>query len=357
MADPLVGVLGATGAVGGVVLEVLAERNFPLRDLVPLASSRSAGSTIKFRGQDFTVREATPGAFAGIDVLFSAVGSSTSRELAPHAVQAGAVVIDKTSAWRYDDDVPLVIPEVNPGDIDWHKGIISCPNCSTIQMVMALTPIEREYGIERVVVATYQSVSGAGAAAMQELTDQTAAVAAGNPPAVEILPHQIVQNVVPEVESFRPEDGYTSEEWKMAVETRKIMHLPDLRISATCVRVPVYRAHSEAVTVECTRPVDPDGVRAALAAFPGIRVVDDIADPAYPTALDASNNDDVWVGRIRRDTSSDNGIVMWVVSDNLRKGAATNSVQIAEFLSLSPSPISLRAGVRQENGAGNRPSR
>ncbi|MDP6508426.1 MAG: aspartate-semialdehyde dehydrogenase [Chloroflexota bacterium] len=333
MADPLVGVLGATGAVGGVVLEVLVERNFPLRDLIPLASSRSAGTTINFRGQDLTVREATPEAFVGIDVVFSAVDSDISRELAPHAVAAGAVVIDKTSAWRYDDDVPLVIPEVNPGDIEWHNGIISCPNCSTIQMVMALTPVEREFGIQRVIAATYQSVSGAGAAAMQELTHQTAAVAAGSPPAVEILPRQIVQNVVPEVESFRPEDGYTSEEWKMAVETRKIMHLPDLRVSATCVRVPVYRAHSEAITVECTRPVDPDGVRAALDSFPGVRVVDDIAQRSYPTALDASDNDDVWVGRIRRDTSSDNGIVMWVVSDNLRKGAATNSVQIAELLS------------------------
>lgn len=333
MANPLVGVLGATGAVGGVVLEILEERDFPLRDLIPLASSRSAGGTVKFRGQDLTVREATPEAFAGIDVVFSAVGSDVSRQLAPHAVEAGAVVIDKTSAWRYDDDVPLVIPEVNPADIEWHNGIIACPNCSTIQMVMALTPIEREFGIQRVIVSTYQSVSGAGAAAMQELSLQTRAVAVGDTPAVEVLPRQIVQNVIPEVESFRPEDGYTSEEWKMAVETRKIMRLPDLRVSATCVRVPVYRAHSEAVTVECSRPVDPDGVRAALAAFPGVRVVDDIAERSYPTALDASDNDDVWVGRVRRDTSSENGIVMWVVSDNLRKGAATNSVQIAELLS------------------------
>ena len=333
MADPVVAVLGATGAVGGVVLDVLAEREFPLRELIPLASSRSAGNTVTFRGRDLTVREATPEAFTGIDLVFSAVGSSASRELAPHAVKAGAVVIDKTSAWRYDDDVPLVIPEVNPGDIEWHNGIISCPNCSTIQMVMALAPIERAYGIQRVIASTYQSVSGAGAAAMQELTHQTAAVAAGDTPAVEVLPRQIVHNVVPEVESFRPEDGYTSEEWKMAAETRKIMHLPDLRVSATCVRVPVYRAHSEAVTIECSRPVDPAGVRAVLSAFPGVSVIDDIENGSYPTALDAGGNDEVWVGRIRRDTSADNGIVMWIVSDNLRKGAATNSVQIAELLS------------------------
>ena len=333
MADPVVAVLGATGAVGGVVLDVLAERDFPLRELIPLASSRSAGKTITFRGDELTVREATPDAFDGIDLVLSAVGATASRELAPHAVKAGAVVIDKTSAWRYDDDVPLVIPEVNPGDIDRHHGIISCPNCSTIQMVMALAPIERAYGIQRVIASTYQSVSGAGAAAMRELTRQTAAVAAGEAPAVEVLPRQIVHNVVPEVESFRPEDGYTSEEWKMAAETRKIMHLPDLRISATCVRVPVYRAHSEAVTIECTRPVDPDGVRKVLSEFPGVTVVDDIAASSYPTALDAGGNDEVWVGRIRRDTSADNGIVMWIVSDNLRKGAATNSVQIAELLS------------------------
>jgi aspartate-semialdehyde dehydrogenase len=333
VADPVVAVLGATGAVGGVVLDVLAERDFPLRELIPLASSRSAGKTITFRGDELTVREATPAVFEGIDLVLSAVGATASRELAPHAVKAGAVVIDKTSAWRYDDDVPLVIPEVNPGDIDWHHGIISCPNCSTIQMVMALAPIERAYGIQRVIASTYQSVSGAGAAAMQELTLQTAAVAAGEAPTVEVLPRQIIHNVVPEVESFRPEDGYTSEEWKMAAETRKIMHLPDLRISATCVRVPVYRAHSEAVTIECIRPVDPDGVRKVLSEFPGVTVVDDIAASSYPTALDAGGNDEVWVGRIRRDTSADNGIVMWIVSDNLRKGAATNSVQIAELLS------------------------
>ena len=333
MPDPLVGVLGATGAVGGVVLDVLTERDFPLRDLVPLASSRSAGKTITFRGRDLTVREATPEAFDGIDLVFSAIGSTASRALIPHAVKAGAVVIDKTSAWRYDADVPLVIPEVNPDDIEWHNGIISCPNCSTIQMVMALAPIERAFGIQRVIASTYQSVSGAGSAAMRELTRQTAAAAAGDAPPVEVLPRQIVHNVVPEVEFFRHEDGYTSEEWKMAAETRKIMHLPDLRVSATCVRVPVYRAHSEAVTVECSRPVTPEGVRDVLSAFPGITVVDDIAERSYPTALDAGGNDEVWVGRIRRDTSADNGIVMWIVSDNLRKGAATNSVQIAELLS------------------------
>ena len=334
MTDPVVAVLGATGAVGNVVLNVLAERNFPCRELIPLASRRSAGKSISFGGRDHIVREGTPESFGGIDLVFSAVDSSVSRELVPHAVNAGAIVIDKTSAWRYEDDVPLVIPEVNPGDIDGHNGIISCPNCSTIQMVMALAPLERVFGLERVIVSTYQSVSGAGAAAMQELTDQTLAVASGRAPRVELLPKQILHNVVPEVESFRLEDGYTSEEWKMATETRKIMHLPDLRVSATCVRVPVYRAHSEAVTVECSRPIDPDSAREAISDFPGITVVDDTSDSGYPTALDADGNDDVWVGRIRRDTSSENGIVMWVVSDNLRKGAATNSVQTAELLTL-----------------------
>lgn len=334
MTDPVVAVLGATGAVGNVVLNVLAERNFPCRELIPLASRRSAGKSISFGGRDHIVREGTPESFGGIDLVFSAVDSSVSRELVPHAVNAGAIVIDKTSAWRYEDDVPLVIPEVNPGDIDGHNGIISCPNCSTIQMVMALAPLERVFGLERVIVSTYQSVSGAGAAAMQELTDQTLAVASGRAPRVELLPKQILYNVVPEVESFRLEDGYTSEEWKMATETRKIMHLPDLRVSATCVRVPVYRAHSEAVTVECSRPIDPDSAREAISDFPGITVVDDTSNSGYPTALDADGNDDVWVGRIRRDTSSDNGIVMWVVSDNLRKGAATNSVQTAELLTL-----------------------
>jgi aspartate-semialdehyde dehydrogenase len=333
LTDPVVAVLGATGAVGNVVLNVLAERNFPCRELIPLASSRSAGKNISFGGREHIVREATPESFAGIDLVFSAVDSSVSRELVPHAVSAGAIVIDKTSAWRYEDDVPLVIPEVNPDDIDGHNGIISCPNCSTIQMVMALAPLEHAFGLERVIVSTYQSVSGAGAAAMQELTDQTLAVASGGALSVELLPKQIVHNVVPEVESFRAEDGYTTEEWKMATETRKIMHRPDLRVSATCVRVPVYRAHSEAVTVECARPIDPDSAREALSNFPGVTVVDDTSNSGYPTALDADGNDEVWVGRIRHDTSSDNGIVMWVVSDNLRKGAATNSVQTAELLS------------------------
>ena len=332
MTDPVVAVLGATGAVGNVVLDVLAERNFPCRELIPLASSGSAGKSISFGGQEHIVQEATPESFAGIDLVFSAVDSSVSRELVPHAVNAGAIVIDKTSAWRYEDDVPLIIPEVNPGDINGHNGIISCPNCSTIQMVMALAPLARVFGLERVIVSTYQSVSGAGAAAMQELTDQTVAVASGGVPIVELLPRQIVHNVVPEVESFRAEDGYTTEEWKMATETRKIMHLPDLRVSATCVRVPVYRAHSEAVTVECSRPIDPDSAREVISDFPGVTVIDDACSSVYPTALDADGNDDVWVGRIRRDTSSDNGVVMWIVSDNLRKGAATNSVQTAELL-------------------------
>ena len=222
------------------------------------------------------------------------------------------------------------MPEVNGDDIAQHNGIIACPNCSTIQMVVALAPLHRAHAIERVIVSTYQSVSGAGAGAMAELSDQAQAIVDGGDPAVSVLPRQIAFNVIPEVESFRTEDGYTTEEWKLANETRKIMHSPGLRISATCVRVPVYRGHSEAVNVEFAEPVQASDVRELLEAAPGVRVVDDVAEGAYPTALDADGNDDVWVGRIRGDVSLDGGVVFWIVSDNLRKGAATNSVQIAE---------------------------
>ncbi len=325
-----IGVVGATGAVGRELLSVLEERDFPVRELTALASARKNGRTVEFREDRIAVEPATPDSFHGLDLVFGAASAAVSRELMPSAVTAGALVIDKTSAWRYEDDVPLVVPEVNGDDIARHNGIIACPNCSTIQMVVALAPLHRAHAIERVIVSTYQSVSGAGTRAMAELSDQAQAIVAGGDPAVHVLPRQIAFNVIPEVESFRTEDGYTTEEWKLANETRKIMHAPGLRISATCVRVPVYRGHSEAVNVEFAEPVQASAVRELLEAAPGVRVVDDVAEGAYPTALDADGNDDVWVGRIRGDASLDGGVVFWIVSDNLRKGAATNSVQIAE---------------------------
>ena len=332
MARRTIAVVGATGAVGRELFEVLEEREFPIGEIRPLASDSRSGRTIKFRNKDIAVEPARPESFRGADLVFFAAGASVSLELTPKAVEAGAVVIDKSSAWRYEDDVPLVVPEVNRDDIALHKGIIASPNCSTIQMVVALAPVHRVHPIHRVVVSTYQSVSGASAAAMLELDAQARAIAEGKQPEVKILPRQIAYNVIPEVETFRPEDGYTSEEWKLANETRKIMHAPDIRISATCVRVPVYRSHSEAVSAEFTEPVSAAEFRRILASAPGVKVVDDITNGAYPTALDASGNDHVWVGRIREDVSTDNGIVFWVVSDNLRKGAATNAVQIAESL-------------------------
>ncbi len=332
MARRTVAVVGATGAVGRELLSVLEQREFSIDQLRLLASSRRNGRTITFRGKDIPVEPATPESFKGVDLVFSAAGTSVSRELAPKAVEAGAVVIDKSSAWRYEDDIPLVVPEVNGGDVASHRGIIACPNCSTIQMVVALAPVHREHAIDRVVVSTYQSVSGAGAGAMLELGAQAEAIVGGQEPKIDILPRQIAFNVIPEVETFRPEDGYTSEEWKLANETRKIMHAPEMRISATCVRVPVYRGHSEAVNMEFSEPVSAAEVREILAGAPGVKVVDDISSGSYPTALDAVGNDDVWVGRIRDDVSTDHGVVFWVVSDNLRKGAATNAVQIAELL-------------------------
>ncbi len=334
MGELSVAVVGATGAVGTELLGLLAARQFPIGRLQLLASARSAGRIINFRGEDITVEEATGDSFADVDLVFSAAGSSTARELAPLAVAAGATVIDKSSAWRYEDDIPLVVPEVNADDLVGHQGIIACPNCSTIQMVVALDPIHQVFPISRVVVSTYQAVSGAGAAAVDELSTQIRAIAAGQPPTAKILPGQIALNVIPEVETFRSADGYTSEEWKMAFETRKIMHAGDLPISATCVRVAVARGHSESINLEFAGPVDVDEVRELLANAPSVQVVDapQADQRRYPTALDADGNDFVWVGRIRRDVSTEHGICLWVVSDNLRKGAATNSVQIAETL-------------------------
>ncbi len=334
MRTPNVAVVGATGAVGTVLLGILAERRFPIAKLRLLASERSVGRVISFAGEDYAVEELREDSFEDVDLVFSAAGGDVARWFAPHAVAAGATVIDKSSAWRYEPEVPLVVPEVNGDELARHRGIIACPNCSTIQMVMALAPIDAAFPIRRVVASTYQAVSGAGAAAVAELSRQLADVSGGRTPRADVLPRQIALNAVPEVETFRAEDGYTSEEWKIAAETRKIMRRPELKISATCVRVPVTRGHSESINLEFTDPVDVDAVRELLANAPGVQVVDAPLDvpPRYPTALDADGNDYVWVGRIRRDVSTDQGLCLWVVSDNLRKGAATNSVQIAEQL-------------------------
>ena len=328
-----VAVVGATGAVGHELLALLEARNFPVGKLLPLASSRSAGSTITFRGEPVTVEEATPEAFAGMDLVFFAATGSLSRELAPAAARAGAVVIDKSSTWRMDPEVPLVVPEVNPEDLRKHKGIISSPNCTTIGLVMALKPLHDVAPITRVIVTTMQAVSGTGKEAIEELEQQTRAWVEGREGE---LPHtvykrQIAFNVLPYAETFT-ENLYTTEELKLSAETRKIMGLPDLPVTMTCTRVPVFVGHSESVLVEFERKVTPEEAREALSRFPGVRVVDDPFQFVFPTAIDVAGTDDTLVGRIREDLTNEKGLWLWIVSDNLRKGAATNAVQIAEKL-------------------------
>lgn len=328
-----VAVVGATGAVGQELLALLEARNFPVGKLLPLASSRSAGSAVTFRGERITVQEATPEAFAGMDLVFFAATGSLSRELAPAAARAGAVVIDKSSTWRMDPNVPLVVPEVNPEDLRWHKGIISSPNCTTIGLVMALKPLHDLSPMTRVIVTTMQAVSGTGKEAIEELEQQTRLWAEGHEGE---LPHtvykrQIAFNVLPYAETFT-ENLYTTEELKLSAETRKIMGLPDLPVTMTCTRVPVFVGHSESVLVEFERKVTPAEAREALSRFPGVRVVDDPMQFVFPTAIDAAGTDDTLVGRIREDLTNEKGLWLWIVSDNLRKGAATNAVQIAEKL-------------------------
>lgn len=328
-----VAVVGATGAVGQELLALLEARNFPVGKLLPLASSRSAGSAVTFRGERITVQEATPEAFAGMDLVFFAATGSLSRELAPAAARTGAVVIDKSSTWRMDPNVPLVVPEVNPEDLRWHKGIISSPNCTTIGLVMALKPLHDLSPMTRVIVTTMQAVSGTGKEAIEELEQQTRLWAEGHEGE---LPHtvykrQIAFNVLPYAETFT-ENLYTTEELKLSAETRKIMGLPDLPVTMTCTRVPVFVGHSESVLVEFERKVTPAEAREALSRFPGVRVVDDPMQFVFPTAIDAAGTDDTLVGRIREDLTNEKGLWLWIVSDNLRKGAATNAVQIAEKL-------------------------
>ncbi len=335
-----VAVVGATGAVGEEFLRLLEERRWRVSDLRLLASGRSAGRRIPFMGDAVTVREAGPDAFDGVDVAFFSAGASVSRELAPEAVRRGALVIDNSSAFRLEDDVPLVVPEINLEDARHHHGIIANPNCSTIILAVALWPLHRSATVRRVVVSTYQAVSGAGARAMAELLEELRAYFTGEPYEPRILPYAgaprhypIAFNVIPQVDSFA-QAGYTREEWKMVHETRKIFHDPSLRISATTVRVPVLRSHSESINVEFARPLSPDEARAILSEAPGVRVVDDPAAQLYPMPVDSSGTDPVLVGRIREDVSLPGALNLWVVGDQIRKGAALNAIQIAEGLGI-----------------------
>ena len=328
---PNVAVIGATGAVGQELVKLLHERNFPAASIRLFASARSAGKTIEVAGRKFTVEEAKPGVFAGMDIAFFAAGGTATRALAPDAVKAGCVVIDKSSHYRMDPAVPLVIPEINPEQLRNHKGIIANPNCSTAVTLMALWPLHKAFGLKRYFAATYQSVSGTGAEAVQELDAQVHAYAKGEAITKKVYPYQIAFNVIPQVDSFGP-NGYTGEETKMMEESRKIMGLPNLKVSATTVRVPVVRAHSIAVNAEFERPVSVEAARAAIAAFAGAELVDDPANRVYPTPLDFTRKVKCGVGRIRIDTALDNGLALWVSGDNLWKGAALNAVQVAEEL-------------------------
>jgi aspartate-semialdehyde dehydrogenase len=328
-----VGVVGATGAVGSTILEVLAERKFPAAEVRPLASARSAGSKVEYDGSKLKVRELNDESIEGLDLILSSAGGKVSSEWAPKWVDAGAVVIDNTSYWRMHDDVPLVVAEVNPDAVEDHDGLIANPNCTTMQMVVALKPIHDVAEIERLVVSTYQSVSGTGRSAIEELREQSKAVLDGKPTEANVYPHQVAFNVLPQVETFGEGDDYTTEERKVMGETRKIMGLSDeVGISATCARVPVVTGHSESVNVQTKRDLSPEECREALSEATGIVVLDDPQAGIYPLPTAVAGRDDVLVGRIRRDPSHERCLNLWVVGDNLRKGAATNTVQIAELL-------------------------
>ncbi|MDB6167344.1 MAG: aspartate-semialdehyde dehydrogenase [Verrucomicrobia bacterium] len=326
-----VAIVGATGAVGQELLRLLRERNFPLGTLRLFASARSAGRSVEFGGKTLTVEEARPGVFGDIDVAFFAAGGPVTRALAPDAVKAGCLVIDKSSALRMDPTVPLVIPEINPQELRRHQGIIANPNCSTAVTLMGLWPLHQAFGLKRYFVSTYQSVSGTGAEAVRELEGQIQSHAKGVPLTRKVYPYQIAFNVLPQVDTFGA-NGYTGEETKMMLESRKIMGLPNLRVSATCVRVPVVRAHSAAVTAEFERPVSVEAARAAVAAFSGAQLVDEPAQMKYPTPLDFAEKVKCGVGRIRVDTALENGLSFWVTGDNLWKGAALNALQNAELM-------------------------
>jgi aspartate-semialdehyde dehydrogenase len=332
--DYRVGVLGATGAVGSTILQVLGERDFPVSELVPFASERSVGKPVRFAGAEIECRPLSEETVQGLDLVISSAGGAVSSEWAPRIVAAGAVVVDNTSFWRMHEEVPLVVSEVNPDDAADHRGLIANPNCSTMQMVVALKPIFDRAGVERLVISTYQSVSGTGQKAIDELREQSQAVLSGEGTSPQVYPHQIAFNVLPQVETFKGGDEYTTEERKLMAETRKILGASEdeLGISATCARVPVFGAHSESVNVQTAEPLSPEECRGILAEAPGLIVVDDPADGIYPLATEATGRDEVLVGRIRRDPSHERCLNLWIVGDNLRKGAATNAVQIAELL-------------------------
>jgi aspartate-semialdehyde dehydrogenase len=329
--NPHVAIVGATGAVGIEMIQTLEKRNFPVGKLTLLASARSAGKKLKFRGQDIAVTELTKDSFAGVDIALFSAGGDISREFAPIAVKAGCVVVDNSSAFRQDDNVPLVVPEINAADVKLHKGIIANPNCTTAITLMALYPLHQAFGVKRIFASSYQAVSGTGAQAIEELKRQVGQVVAGQPVTKEVYPHQIAFNVLPQVDSFLP-SGYTKEEMKMENEGRKIMHHAAFRASVTCVRVPVYRSHSVAVSAEFEKPVTVEAARAVLKKAPGLDLVDEPENKKYPMPLMTSGKDNCEVGRLRLDRALDNGLAFWVSGDQLLKGAALNAVQIAEEL-------------------------
>jgi aspartate-semialdehyde dehydrogenase len=330
-ANPVVAVAGATGAVGVEMLKVLEQRSFPASRVRALASARSAGKRVPFAGGEIVVEEMAEASFEGVDIALFSAGADVSRSFREAVVSAGAVMIDNSSAFRMEDGVPLVVPEVNAADAALHTGVIANPNCSTIQMVVALAPLAALAPIRRIVVSTYQAASGAGQAAMDELYEQSGDFLAGRAFEPKMFAHRIAFNCIPQIDVFL-EDGSTKEEWKMVVETRKIMHLPAVAVSATCVRVPVLRCHSESVNVEFDAPVSVEAARAALEAAPGITVMDGPSSKLYPMPALLEGTDDTYVGRLRRDAGVPNGLAFWVVADQLRKGAALNAVQIAELL-------------------------
>ena len=326
-----VAVLGATGAVGQEMIKILQERNFPVGKLIPLASARSAGKTLKFRGEDVIIQEAREDAFAGVDIVLGAAENDIAKKFAPAIVEAGAVFVDNSSAFRLDPNVPLVVPEVNPEDAKNHKGIISNPNCSTIITITAVNALNQLSPIRTMTASTYQAVSGAGAGGPVELMNEVEALSKGETYEPKVFSHQIAYNLIPQIGGEQV-DGYTSEEMKMQNEGRKIMHLPDLRVSCTCVRVPVVRSHSISVSCHFDKPVTVEQVRQVLSNAPGVKLTDDLASKIYPMPLDTTDQDLVFVGRIRPDLTDDCGICLWCCGDQVRKGAATNAIQIADLL-------------------------
>ncbi len=326
-----VAVLGATGAVGQEMINILQERNFPVGKLIPLASARSAGKTLKFKGEDVTIQLACEEAFEGVDIVLGAAENDIAKRFAPAIVKAGAVFVDNSSAFRMDPNVPLIVPEVNPEDVKWHKGILSNPNCSTIITVTAVNALNSIAPIRTMTASTYQAVSGAGAEGPVELMNEVEALRNGEAYEPKVFSHQIAYNLIPQIggEQF---EGYTSEEMKMQNEGRKIMHLPELKVSCTCVRVPVVRSHSISVSLHFDKPVSVEKAREVIAKAPGCRLVDDLANKQYPMPLETSGQDIVFVGRIRPDLTDDNGLCLWCCGDQVRKGAATNCIQIAELL-------------------------